>query len=76
MMRIGIMIVLSPRSKLSLNLLKPFSGEDDLDATTDQRKSLLPVPLMFDFDAWINLACCGCTRLGYLRGAGQSRWRM
>lgn len=47
---------LPPRSKLSLNLLKPFSGENDLDATTDQRKSLLPVPLMFDFDAWINLA--------------------
>ena len=47
---------LPPRSKLSLNLLKPFSGEDDLDAANDQRKSLLPVPLMFDFDAWINLA--------------------
>lgn len=52
---------LPPRSKLSPNLLAPFSEEGKLDPTTEQRKSLLPVPLMFDFDVWINLATAADT---------------
>lgn len=47
---------LPPKSKLTSNWGEPLPGLVDLDASTEQRKSLLPVPLMFDFDAWINLA--------------------
>ena len=47
---------LPPKSKLTAQLGEPLAEGSDLELSLDQRKSLLPVPLMFDFDCWINLA--------------------
>ena len=47
---------LPSKSKLSSNLEVSLFEVAELDPLKEQRKSLLPVSLMFDFDAWINLA--------------------
>ena len=47
---------LPPKSKLAVQYGEPLSESSDLTLSLEQRKSLLPVPLMFDVDYWINLA--------------------